>query len=592
MGMKRISRLFFVLFVLSMSACIGQRTITRSIPRDLRAVELVNSGKRYLKVGDFSEAARLFDEAVSREFNQLSTAAIYLSGISHFKNGNTGQATQRFNTILELYPKSRYAEDARYHKALLLVQSSNKLKQGEGLAALISLTDDVTDPDISREAFTAAREYLFYKLDPFVVEDFYAKVPAQHKLTVLEALCFQKVNLGEVDSARKMYRTFAETNGESSEFLDKLLKEQTLQQQFAEKEYAKIAVFLPLFLEGQSYDSIRSISDRSKISLEFYEGLQQALDEYSESAGKKIYLKLFDSRRSNAVVSSQLDELVNLYPDLIIGDIFNTQSRVISDWAEERGVPQLVPLSPSPSLIEGRTQVFLANPSVQTHGAQMAIYAKDSLHLSKIAVWTDGTRLHDQIAGAFQAKFDSLGGETMMVLTDSIYQRAMGSIPSAVRGLSAAGVDGVYIPFNSEETVGLILSQLNAYNIDAEVMMPPFIERFQIIDRELKEKYEVLFTSSYFVDQNAEDYLRFFNDYAVEYQMAPSDFSLQGYDIGKYVFSLLNAYDYSGNGVSAFIHSRPKTDGVHLDFFFGEYQDNQSVNICKYTRSGIVKVND
>ncbi|MEM1223413.1 MAG: hypothetical protein AAGH40_11670, partial [Verrucomicrobiota bacterium] len=136
----------------------------------------------------------------------------------------------------------------------------------------------------------------------------------------------------------------------------------------------------------------------------------------------------------------------NFYPDLVLGSIFNTQSEVISRWAEQTGTPQIVPLSPSANLIDDKQFTFLATPEVQVHGRVMAEYARDSLGLEKVVVWTNQTKSTDLMAQAFTETFQQLGGMVFSIPIDPDYEVAKDEIPDLVRALKFQEPDGVYIP--------------------------------------------------------------------------------------------------------------------------------------------------
>ena len=74
--------------------------------------------------------------------------------------------------------------------------------------------------------------------------------------------------------------------------------------------------------------------------------------------------------------------------------------------------------------------------------------------------------------------------------------------------------------------------------------------------------------------------------------MPPSDNSIQGYDLAKFLISLMDSYDPSmGVGLETFLRVTPVVKGLHIDYHFGSTQSNQSVNIGQYTADGVKRVN-
>ena len=80
------------------------------------------------------------------------------------------------------------------------------------------------------------------------------------------------------------------------------------------------------------------------------------------------------------------------------------QSEVLGEWSESHWTPQIVPLSPAQSLVENKSQVFLAHPTAEDHGFAMAEYAWDTLQLNRVAIWTD------------QRKFETCLGRSSRIL--------------------------------------------------------------------------------------------------------------------------------------------------------------------------------
>jgi ABC-type branched-subunit amino acid transport system substrate-binding protein len=312
-------------------------------------------------------------------------------------------------------------------------------------------------------------------------------------------------------------------------------------------------------------------------------------------AEKKIFLHIKDTFRDSARTQEHLAYLDSLRPDLVVGEIFNQQSRVIGEWAEATGTPQIVPLSPTPSLAEGKSYVFLAHPSAAGHGSYMATYAFEQLKLNKVAVWTDQRRQTTELAEAFSSTFDTLGGEVIPLIVDSVYSdSAREEIRDLVRSLRFQQVDGVYLPIQgNQEMAGLILSQMRIADLNVKVMGGPhWWQQYENIDRELKESYELLFTTSYMNDKADPVYQTFYQNYLKAYQFPPSVYGFHGYDMGMYVAQALDGFDYrNGQSLAAYLRNYPAYQGIHLAFDFRGKQQNQFVNIGKFGNERVEKVN-
>lgn len=558
------------------------------VPMNAKANELVSLGKTFLERKDYSQAARAFESAIQLDFNQVSTAAIFLSGQAYYFLGDNYMATQRFDQIIFTYASSRYLDDAIYHKALCLMRAYETEKQRLGLDDMFFLISRSPRFDIVRNAQDALKEHLFYQLPNFVVEDYYAKAPFSYRPLFIEAICYRRVQEGKEADARRIYNNYVLNGGKESYFILGLFNEREIFHYY-EPNVTKLALFLPLFLNETSPGG--KIPTQSKVALDFYEGFQKAVSDFEPYARKKLFLKVFDTQRDSLRIADQLDELEAFYPDMLIGEVYNNQSLQLSDWSERRGIPQMVPFSPTVSMRD-KNFLFLHHSSVTTHAQRMAEYARYKLRLNRVAVWTDGRRVTDQLIRTFTAAFDTLGGEVILVPIDSQFTNAKKQILDYVRNLKGQQVDGFYVPISNEESCGLIISEMQYVGIPARVMGGPAWGTYKAIDKELLARYEVVYSTSYIPKSDSIQYQSFFNEYLRLYKSPPSEYAIQGYDLGMYLLQMLNRYDYkSGQSLADFIRQYGIHRGIHQDVYFSKKNDNQLLHIMQYGPGGKRKVN-
>lgn len=604
--MKRTHLLLVGLLCLCARVGLAQEGLAQEVlPRDEAAIELVYQGKKQLAQKQFARAAELFEQAMNRPFNRVTTAAHYLAGLAHVYRGDIRRAERAFEELIQQYPRSRYVEEARYHRGLIWLRSARPERSSQGLYELLTLIDQAYNIGIVHDALNAVRHHFFYECDGPYLEELYVTLPVQHRLMAFEALCHEYLLRGQRERVAKLYQRHLRGGGEDSPYLQSLVEERPAQQ--AERpEELKIAMMLPLHLDDYLIPYADDIPPKTKSWLEFYEGFKLALEHYQPRYQRELRLKVLDTRRDLMTTRERIRELDAFFPQVVIGDVFNQPSEVISDWAERRGVPQIIPFSPTFDLRE-KSHTFLAHPALETRARRMAEYAHQVLELRKVVVWTDQTYFTEVFSNAFIQTFDTLGGDVIRMAVDSIYDRGVPSdmapqgapqgakydIPRMVRELKFQGVDGMYIPVSNEAISGLILSQLAFLKWeDVNVMGSSHWKRFERIDRELKESYGLLFTDSHHHDPDQPAYEEFYQLYLREYQYPPSDFCLQGFDLGMYVMNTLDLYDYSwGLPLSAYIRGQSDYEGIHLNYSFGGTQSNQFVNINQYHEMGIRKVN-
>lgn len=570
-------------FIFLISSVFSQGKNTTAVPKDGGANDIVALGKRYMKNKNYAQAIRMFEDALSRPYNQSTTAATYLSGLNYYYMGDMLNAKVYFNRIIGDYPLSKYTDESKYHLALIKVNETDPNTQAEGLLDLINLSDNAIDGALSTECKKAYKHYIFEQTSLFVSKKVFDKTPEKYKLEILEGLCYKMVQEDKKAEARIIRDEYVKKGGKSNEFLTVLLAEKKQVPKAVERDIMKVAIMLPLFVDNVMVDTLKSVPNRSQVALEIYEGFQKAAEEYAARSKKKIYVKVFDTQRNPELVVKQLQEMEDLYPDVVIGEIYNRQSRLISDWVEQKKIPQLIPISPTYSLVQGKQNVFLMRPSAAIHGKKMAEYAY-SKGMRSMAIWDDKKASTKEMIDGFKSVFEGLGGTTETVPLDSIYIRCAGQISYWCDRLKT---QGMYVPLADPQTVTDIFTC--AYSKNVKMFAHPEIENIAI-EVEQKNKLSTAFTSSFYTEESSSEYVNFFRDFQTKYNIPPSDNNVRGYDMGMYILQLLDELP-KGTNLSDYIRNHPAFNGLHLDYNFNKLQENQSIHIMQYSGGGVKKVN-
>ncbi|WNJ20056.1 ABC transporter substrate-binding protein [Pontibacter sp. G13] len=567
------------------------------LPVDARSQELIDRGERYLTSGQYVEAMDAFEMASERDFNRHTTAAIYLSGLAAYYAGYMDIAESRFNVILDEYPKSKYVPDAQYHMALMALSSRQPAIRQEGAMSLIMLSKTGPNGRFKDDADTQVRKFLFEDASIDQLQEMYVSATSFQKTPIMEALGYKLIGAGEIQRAQEAYRAYIDLGGEKTEYLEQMFPEEMEETpKLVEPNILKVAMFLPLheYQPGLSYQ--RELPEESVRGLEFYEGFRIAAEQFSAKSKKKVFIRVFDTRRDTNQTRMWVNQLDSLGPEVVVGAVYNSQSSIISEWSETRGVPQVVPISVTDALVEGRQHVFLAHPTGATHGLRMAEYARNSLGLDRVYVFTDGKSSTAQLAYGFIQRFKELGGRIDTMRLSQNYEIAVEQIPEMVEEIyDDFDSVGVYIPLmGNEEAAGLILNVLKQQDKQVYVMgSPHFRSRYNTLSRDTKESYNLLFSSSHMNNEAAPAYRYLYETYQRTYTLPPSDNVIQGYDLGMYLLTQLDRYNPRLNvPFSTYLRSAPRFSSIHLPYRFYSQQSNQEVNIGRYTPTGVERVNE
>ncbi len=581
---------FFLLLFPCCAATYAQQDSVAMWGTDAKAEAYLLRGKRYLSLGEYRKALVVLDSALQRPSHPKTTTAQYLRGMAWFYLGEGDSALAHFDRFLRDYPRSRFVADTRYHRALLLLDGWPDTR-AEGIEQLLLLYRQDSLPDLSAAALGRLRQTFFQSCDTAMLQSIRRSAPPHEQLTYLEPICFcLATRYDQSKRAEKLFYDYKKGHQTGSAFLERLFDPRR-QDRYGQRQEIKIAVFLPLFLEDSIPGDVRSIPRNSRIALEFWEGFQMAYEEIEPRLKRKVTLKVFDSRRDSLTVVNQLAELDRWYPDLVIGDVYNVQTEILSRWAERTGTPQIVPFSPSEELLDNSSFTFLAHPEIAVHGVKLATYGLDSLQLDRVAVISNGSRSSERLAASFIKTFEARGGEVVMIKIDSTFNETSAkTITASIRKLRTQRVQGVFLAlFDDQESAGLVLNQMSQLEMNLKVLGSPHMwKRFENIDRDLKDRFQITFSTSFMCDREDSLYLGYFQRSLAQNHLPPSEFHTQGYDIGNWILAVTNEYPFEHMSLADYLRNYPSFRGIHQDFDFQGKQSNQFVNLGQY-RDGSVK---
>lgn len=554
------------------------------------AVSCYQNGTRLLANGEYQLALAAFDSVLMQPFHQQTTSATYLSALCYYYMGMADSAARNLEAFLADYPASTYKPEALFHLSTLYLEGP-PVDRPTGLKGLLGLSEQDSVPALATAAKTKIREYFFTSCDTSLLIPLLRNAPETEIPFYLEPYCYcLQEKLGQGPLAELVYQEYLFQYEVPLPVIERLFDKRKVDR-YGDRENIKMAVFLPLFLEEDLPGATPSVPRKSKIALEFWEGLKMAYEEIEPDLRNRITLKVFDTQRDSTTVAMQIQELDEWYPDLVIGAVYNKQTEIISDWAEKTGTPQIVPFSPSGKLVTDKQFTFLAHPDISVHGKKMADYAFDSLHLRSITVFSNKTAATAKLAEPFRIQFLSRGGKLSEITVDSLFDKEeTEGLVSRIQSIREHSFDGVFIPiFGDQETTGLILSQLSVMELNMPVLASPHAwKRYGNIDRDLKDRFQLTFSTSFMCNPRDSLYRNYLNTALEQYHVPPSDFHTQGYDIGIWILRLISDYPFRYLSLADFIREYPTSKGLHQDIGFEGKQCNQSVNLGRF-HNGVVE---
>jgi ABC-type branched-subunit amino acid transport system substrate-binding protein/tetratricopeptide (TPR) repeat protein len=586
MGMKNRMNRFLAIFSLLLMGVAS--SLWAQPGNDERAVELVSLARKYYATKNFLDAATTFDLATQRPSNDLSSYCMYMTGIAYYKADDKVKAENALSRFLYKFPDSKYLDDARYHRGLILMESPHVNDREKGLDEMFKLLGRSKDKQIKDDAQQTLLHFICEVYEPSML-DVYAKfVDGTYRPWFMEGICLYYDRRGEGSKMLERLKEY-ESQGETMTPTLTGLRKKYSSGKVNVAGRLNIAVMLSFNL--QLADTARVVPSKSEKALEMLEGMMMALDSLGKQVGKQINVRAFDTRGDTTLIPRLLDSLSRFSPDVIIGDVKTGLASAISDWAEKNKVVHLIPRNPLTDLIVNKKYTFLVHPSLRAHGAQMARYMVQTEGKHKFVIFNDRTYYADKFSAGFKNAIANEPGVTVVEkIIPSKYGELQPKLSSELRSIKDAGYDMIYAPFANEESAGLLMAKLNYDNIKIEVAGGPDWETFSVIDQDLKSSYKLKYSSFYYENNDSTAFDGLYRRCLQTYSYRPSMNTVQGFDTMMWLLTVSKGMN-GNNSLADLIRKAPNYHGIHQDFYFGDQQDNQKINILEYNDGRLNKIN-
>ncbi|PZX20434.1 LysM domain-containing protein [Breznakibacter xylanolyticus] len=141
-------------------------------------------------------------------------------------------------------------------------------------------------------------------------------------------------------------------------------------QYFVSRPAIKIAILLPFNVAGkhaaadgddESHSGSKAVSGRSRVVVEFYEGLLLALDAYKKQ-GVNFELFVYDTTDDLAKVSQILQKPELSTVDLIVGPAHTAHLKTVSDFSKQHGIKMVNPFTNTNSELCNNPNLFQMMP--------------------------------------------------------------------------------------------------------------------------------------------------------------------------------------------------------------------------------------
>lgn len=312
-----------------------------------------------------------------------------------------------------------------------------------------------------------------------------------------------------------------------------------------------VALMLPLYL-GE-IDNIQDQLDhepqppgsyKSLRFIQFYEGFLIAKDSL-EKAGFSCKLYVYDVDEDSSKINKLLRKPEMEKMDLMIGLLYGNIFSIVSQFATSHDITLINPLSNKHAYIEGRSNVVLANPSVNEMSIEIARFLAEYCGDNNIILLTPTKDNEKKSLALLKENLNNIALQKN-VKCNSYHELAVSGITnSSLPPLLVRDKKNLLVLFSNDElVVANFIRQVKMLepDINIDIFGMPGWADFKSIEPHDLVTYNFHTFSSSFIDYQDNDVKVFLKKFRENYATEPEENAFQGYDIAFYFFSALHSF--------------------------------------------------
>lgn len=305
----------------------------------------------------------------------------------------------------------------------------------------------------------------------------------------------------------------------------------------------RVALMLPFSAGAYAVDSVEDFEDLkispvTEMSLHFYQGFLLAADSM-KAEGMKISLKVFDTEQNPSVVKKQISEIRENQMDLVIGPATSRNVQMVAKALEADGIPVISPLSRSTE-VKGQPNLIRAVPAQEAEALSYASIINANFSTAEIVFAHSATdremAMLQQIKSrlAPRKRSDFLNKVT-------ITKEDLSSRDNPFKSIERDSVPMVVVVLSeSDDFVMDVVRKLSSLDDSSVYLLgDASLKEMATVEYEYLSKLRLTMPMVRFVNYGDPQIQNFVARYRDRYQVEPSAFAFQGYDIGFYFLSEL-----------------------------------------------------
>jgi branched-chain amino acid transport system substrate-binding protein len=566
--MKKIKTFLFIVFIFNF---IYPQQIEQN--NDLN-VEFERAVKLF-EEQHYIEALNIFNWIVEKNsYNNKTTPSFLFIVKIYLKQNSYDMAESVVRKFINDYPKTKYLDEAKILLSEILIQKGDPKK---AVTVLFSILEESTSGEYKSTAKEVAENLIYKNFFLSDVIDLIHKTP-QKELQSYLYLVLGKYQLIEnrTEEAKLSFRYILDNFYDSEEYLEALkFYGRSFLTNSSEKNIKNaIAILLPL-----SEDSTNNLSSTAS---EVLEGIKFAVDEFNNLNSVKVGLIINDTKRNKLEIEKIYNELSQLKViDAIIGPLFSDETKEVCNSFANDGLPIITPTATDDELSKSFPNLYQANPSFEMRGRAMAQYIFFVENKKNIALLYSLVGYSKNIAEAFIAEYEKLGGK--IVIRNTFFNNDLSVVQQLTEFKSKINeIEGIYIPLSESKTASIILSSLIQTGINLPIYGNQDWFKAKGLESATSITNNLTFTSDYFIDYKDKEYVEFNKKFFLLTNMEANRNVLYGYDVATFLLGIISKAFEDNSNISSLLSKEISSFGFHNNISFYNSQINRFINFVRF----------
>jgi len=545
-----------------------------------------NTAVKLFEKGDYSTALKTFEWIINdNDLNSKTTVSYLFKAKSELRLNKFKSSNTTLSKLLQYYPDSKYRNEA----LLTLSKLYYKMDDYAGaMSKIVQLVSETTLPYYVHYAKSTGKKIALNYLSSSdlirIYNKYKSEITSPYILYLLGQVYFKE---GDIQSSKNSFKEILNLYPKSAEYDDalNLYKHGGFERRISSTETI-IGVMLPFGKNEDRYSPVNEILN----------GIQFAVDEFNKTHDDKIGLLVRNTERDREKIFEIRDEFENI-PALkvVIGPLFSDEVKYANEAFYRTDIPLISPTATENGLTLQNTNFFQANPSFETRGKVMANYAFNIDTVRRAAILKSRDTYSSILAQAFAEEFTKLGGE-IWVETD--YQSGKYDFKESVDSINQFRdtLQAIYVPVTGSNDAAYVMSYLVTDSLQVDSLNIKIYGNQDWFSTKLLKSSStignnLIFTSDYFIPFRNRNYKQFNKKYFEQNKYDSNRNVLYGYDVTKFLLSILNVNGDNVYSVSQALKTSKEVKGFHNNFLFNKNRVNSFLNLVKY-KNGIFRLID